>query len=68
MIKEAIEMLTDLKLHEQELEAEKKRLEHQAKRLEEELRLLELAVRQKMVNKRKNSQYDHFHLRSPNQM
>jgi len=65
MIKEAIEMLVDLKLHEKELEAEKKRLEHQACRLDEEIHLLEQAVKQKMEEKKKrlenilqNGQYE----------
>jgi len=48
MTKEAMEYLADLKLHQEELEAETKRLEHQAKRLEEEIHLLEEAVRKRM--------------------
>jgi len=52
MTKEAMEYLADLKLHQQELEAETKRLEHQTRRLDEEIHLLELAVRQKMEEKK----------------
>ncbi len=47
-----MEYLADLKLHQQELEAETKRLEHQTRRLDEEIHLLELAVRQKMEEKK----------------
>lgn len=53
MTKEGMEMLADLKLHQQELEEETKRLRHQQERLEEELRLLEDAVKQKMDKKKK---------------
>lgn len=52
MTKEAMEYLADLKLHQQELEAEKIRLEHQAKRLDEEIHLLEEAVRKRMEEKK----------------
>ena len=47
MTKEAMKMLTDLKLYQKELERERERLLHQEKRLDEEIQLLEEAVRQK---------------------
>ena len=48
MIKEAMELLADLKLHQEELEKEKERLLHQEKRLDEEIRILEEALRKKL--------------------
>ena len=48
MTKEGMEMLADLKLHQQELEDEVARLRHQQNRLDEELRVLEDAVKRRM--------------------
>lgn len=47
MTKEAMEHLADLKLHQEELEAERERLLHQEKRLDEEIQLLEEALKKK---------------------
>jgi len=58
MTKEAMEILADLKLHQEELEKERERLLHQEKRLDEEIRKLEDAVRKKLEEKSKiNSQF-----------
>ena len=46
-----MEILADLKLHQQELEKERERLLHQEKRLDEEIRILEEALRKKLEEK-----------------
>lgn len=46
-----MEMLTDLKLYQKELERERERLLHQEKRLDEEIQLLEEALKQKRQEK-----------------
>ena len=47
-----MEHLADLKLHQEELEAEKERLLHQEKRLDEEIQLLEEALKKQREEKK----------------
>ncbi len=47
-----MEILADLKLHEQELKEENIRLQEQSARLDEEIRLLEVFVRRQIQEKK----------------